>query len=152
MTRTFAGILVLAVNTACSAGSDGGCIKTWESSVPSPDGRWRAIVHEDVCDGGLVRARQELVDLVSAANPKSSQTVLTPRGQWDRPDEVTIRWLSPQVVEVSVPNRTVFDTQLTSFMGVSVQIHFENNDPADRAKWMQAMADSVDEMHRRLKN
>jgi hypothetical protein len=132
------GILVaLLMCTALSACKKQECTRTWTSdSSKSPDGKWIAEVHEDVCDAGLGGSDDITVVLRPASVSGAATVVLAPSGQWKDPKLVKPRWLGAQNLEVSVPNRTTFGTQLPRYDGAEVAVRFENDDPTDRTRWL----------------
>lgn len=114
-----------------------GCRSVWSSNAESsPDGKWIAEVHKYLCDGGLGAAEEEDVELRLAHGLHPAVTVLSPWGQWTKPEEVRLRWLNSAVLEISVPNRTTFGTRLAQFHGILIKLRYENDNPADRARWM----------------
>ena len=131
-----AAIVVLAFACRCLKSDAAQCERVWAAEVPSPDRRWIADVHQDVCDAGLGSAAQELVDVVSKRNPKRRTTVLTPTGQWTNPAEVRATWLSPTTLQISVPNRTRFNLRKLQYDGVDVRVQYRNDNPTDRANWL----------------
>ena len=114
-----------------------GCNRVWSSDAfPSPDGLWVARVNEVVCSGGLGSAVEKTVDVYLAQDPRLSATVLSPSGQWKDPARVKLHWVGSKLLEVIVPNRTVFDFQLSTYRDVQIVVRYENDDPVDRANWM----------------
>jgi hypothetical protein len=113
------------------------CQNIWHSEeTTSPDGKWIADIRQYICNAGLGSAQEENVELRLANNHRSRVTVLSPSGQWGKPEEVTLRWLSASVLEVTVPNRTSFGTQVSLYRGVTIRVRYKNDDPADRANWL----------------
>ena len=121
------------------------CQRTWSSAVtPSSDGKWFAEIHQYVCDAGLGSFEEEDVELRLADKPQSRRTVLSPTGQWQEPSEVTLRWLNANTLEVTVPNRTRFGTQVPRYDGVEIQVRYKNDDPVDRANWLATVKKNID--------
>lgn len=116
----------------------GSCTPTWSTRAWSPDGKWVAESREDVCDAGLVGSAISRGVLLRPAGRSGPETVLlVPEGQWSRPDDVTIWWTRPSELEVTVPNRTMLDTFVPRYRGVTVRVLYQNDDPADRALWVR---------------
>lgn len=113
------------------------CHSVWSSRAESsPDGKWIAEIHKYLCDGGLGPAEEENVELRLARGSHPAVTVLSPWGQWTNPDEVQLRWRNSSILEISVPNRSTFDTRLAQFHGIVIKVRYKNDNPADRARWM----------------
>jgi hypothetical protein len=128
-------LLTFWVLGACS-GSE--CKNVWSSKAESsPDGKWFAEVHQYLCDGGLGPAEEKDVELRLASSPQTKVTVLSPSGQWTEPGEVKLHWVSSGILEISVPNRTMFGTQVPQYRDVVIKVRYENDDPADRTKWLE---------------
>ncbi len=117
------------------AGRDG-CERLWESRAPSPDSSWVAVVHQDVCDVGLGSAVDLLVDLRRPGSVRTGGVVLSPAGQWKNPDAVKVTWLSPRLLEISVPNRTMFGVKLSRYKDVAIQLRYRHDNPRiERGGW-----------------
>ena len=115
-------VLVLAVCIQQARGADG-CHSVWSSKPePSPGGKWVAEAHKYLCAGGLGPAEEEDVELHLAGEDRTRITVLTPHGQWTDPAEVQLRWLNPEILEVSVPNRTIFDARVARYHGIAIKV------------------------------
>jgi hypothetical protein len=124
---------------ACATKSDP-CQEAWTSTPsPSPDSTWIAVVHQRVCSGIGTGGQDVMVDVAPAKDPKAAMTILSPDGAWTRPDDVTVRWLGPNSLEASVPNRTHFGVITTWYRGVDVHVRYLNDNPADRLSWLRTM-------------
>ena len=96
------GVAVALIGYGCSSP----CERNWTSQTfQSPDRLWTAVVYEEACDRGLFSEFKRIVEL-RRADEASGTPVLFPEGQWDGREDVRLRWLEPDVLEVSVPNRT----------------------------------------------
>jgi len=131
-----AAIALVAFGAPWHEGRASPCERSWSAKITSPDRKWTADLHEDVCDAGLGAAAQELVDLVPRADPARRTTVLIPTGQWTNPAQVEARWLGPKTLEVSVPNRTRFEVRRAHHNGIEIRIRYRDDNPVDRAKWL----------------
>ena len=40
------------------------------------------------------------------------------------------------MLEVSVPNRTMFEKQVSRYRDVEIKVRYENDDPSDRARYL----------------
>jgi hypothetical protein len=126
------------------------CTRTWTSDGNgSPDGKWLAEVREDVCDAGLGAADDVTVVLRPAGAPGDATVVLAPSGQWKDAKLIRPQWLSAQTLEITVPNRTVFGTQLSRYGGVDIVIRYEQDDPTDRARWLAWRTHNIDQVNQR---
>lgn len=145
VSRKAISIVVSSLFVAISTGSLASpCDKTFESRLPSPSRQWIAVVHEEVCDAGLGSYKEELVDLVSAAEPTSATTLMSVGGQWRDPNLVQVRWLADYVLEVSVPNRTDVGEYRKLASGVEVRVRYVRDNPSDRAAWLEWKKASYD--------
>ena len=130
----------VAVTVALNGyGCSSPCERTWTSeTLQSPDRLWTAVVYEESCDRGLFRDFKRLVEL-RRADEASGTPVLFPEGQWDGHEDVRLRWLEPNVLEVSVPNRTVLNYQVREHGSVEIRVAYRNDDPEDRSRWIRAL-------------
>jgi hypothetical protein len=113
-----------------------GCVEveqTWTSGpLRSPGGRWIAEVHD--ATHGWNTLPRTVVDVRMPTEPLPT-VVLEPWGDWTGGENVEVRWREAQVLEITVPNRTAFDTRLQSYKGLVVEVRFRADNPADRRFW-----------------
>jgi hypothetical protein len=126
-----------AILVGCSGSS---CELVWSSSaVVSPDHHWSAQVRHYVCSTGLSSWQEKDVELSSLANRKERVTLLTPTGQWTDPAQIQLHWVGLRDLRIDVPNRTGFDSAASHYKDVRISVEYLNNDPGDRAGWMEWM-------------
>jgi hypothetical protein len=79
----------------------------------------------------------DVVDLRASKSSQEPFVVLTPsQGDWGPTDLPKLRWLDNNSLEVTVPNRTEFGLRVSTYLGVDIQVRYENDDPVDRANWL----------------
>ena len=115
--------------------------QNWTSGpLRSPGGRWIAEVHDET--HGWNTFPRTVVD-VRLANDTLATVVLEPWGDWSGGENLRLRWSSADVLEISVPNRTLFDRRLRSFQGLAIQVVYQNENPADREFWRRRQAGAL---------
>jgi hypothetical protein len=129
-------VKMLLIVGLAAVGCRSSCKRTWESRTLSPDSAWLAIAHEDVCEAGMVSDVQLVVELRSKDDARSGPVILAPSGDWRDPTAVGLKWLGTRRLEVSVPNRTTFDSAVSQYKDVAIQVRYEHADAADRARWL----------------
>jgi hypothetical protein len=137
-------VLLSPINEALSASRESSpcepdwrsdCERSWERRFKSPDGKWLAVVHDDVCSGGLGSDGLTVVDLVVADRPQQVVTVLIPFGQWTQGEVVRLTWTSARNLEIFVPNRTDFSLSMVRYSDIDIAVKFDHDNPEDREKW-----------------
>jgi hypothetical protein len=104
--------------------------------VPSPDGTWEARVDEATCKVGLGGAAIVAgAHLVSARDPARSADLLGVDTGGHENERPILAWTAPDVLQVTVPNRSFLKVLARQFDGVRVDLRFDPDDPADRAAW-----------------
>jgi len=149
-------ILVAAVAMALTetalAQEQAGCERETISVLVSPDNAWVALVQEDLCnDGGFVTtitdtiqlARRELTETVQltrrAEEPKHENDVFAVDEHGRPENRPRTRWLSPQKLEITVPNLSLVGLKRSSYEGVEVVVKYEPDDPAARERWLRGL-------------
>jgi len=113
--------------------------------VPSPDGAWEARVDEAVCLFGFgVGAVVAGVHLVSTRDPARSVDLLGVDTGAHEDERPRLAWTAPDVLQVTVPNRSFLKVLTRQFDGVRVDLRFDPDDPADRAAWRRKYGMSPD--------
>ena len=129
--------------TACLIIS-GSCVEveqTWTSGpLVSPDGQWIAEVHDET--HGWSTYPQTVVDVRLASEPLPT-VVLAPWGDWSGGDNVAVQWRDGQVLQITVPNRTVLERKLQHYKGLAVVVVYRNENPADRSFWWRRQTGEV---------
>jgi len=121
------------------------CEHATVARVPSPDGAWEARVDEDVCLYGFgVGYVAAGVHLVSTRGPARSADLLGVDTGAHEDERPRLLWTAPDVLQVTVPNRSFLKVLMREFDGVRVDLRFEPDDPADRAAWRRKYGMSPD--------
>lgn len=139
-----AALMILSMFVTNSLSGQEGCNRLWQAREPSPDSVWVALVHQDVCDVGLGSAVDIIVELQARDSVKTRKIILSPSGQWKNPDAVRLKWLNRRLLEISVPNRTVFSNPVSQYRGVAICIKYRHDNPADRARWMTWVKENME--------
>ena len=126
-----------AVTLSSIAGCGERCDVIWSETRASPDGRFMARVHEDVCASssvlGIASYGVTKVDFLNSLGLTTTVATLTVTDNV-RPHA---SWTSNDSLKVTVANHAVFDTLLPGVGTVKVVPAFEPPDPEDRARWME---------------
>ena len=131
--------VVTVVWVATGDGKDT-CEHAIVARVPSPDGAWEARVDEAVCLFGFgVGAVVAGVHLVSTHDPARSVDLLGVDTGAHEDERPRLAWTAPDVLQVTVPNRSFLKVLTRQFDGVRVELRFESDDPAERAAWLRQL-------------
>ena len=144
-------VLCLGVGLMPTASNaDGECGNRAISTLLSPDDSWIAVVWETFCsnDAFAMSSTGDAVELIrpGAEPPMNNQPGVEPiknntvlgvsRGSWEfRP---LTRWLSPNKLQITVPNTSAVSLQKSSFDGVDIVVKFEPDDPGERERWLKS--------------
>jgi len=137
---TAAFLTITSVILVAAAGCRTTCNEDWSISADSPGGQFSARAHQDFCESavGPAGTREDtFVDITTKHRSKNVATVLIPWGTWTRSSDMTVRWLNDTTLEVSVPNHTLFDRQISSYNGISIHARYIDDNPPDRAEWIK---------------
>ncbi len=132
------GAVLLALLATVLAGTwdKDTCEHAIVARVPSPDGAWEARVDEATCGVGLggmdITAEAHLVSTRGPARFADLLGVDTGAHEDERP---RLEWTAPDVLQVTVPNRSFLKVLTREFGGVRVDLRFDPDDPADRTAW-----------------
>jgi hypothetical protein len=153
----YLNVMLVAASGAAVAGAqlaraEGGCWSSTISALISPDDVWVALVRQEICSDGLFVTT--VVDKVQLVRRISIDTI--PLGP--RPDEPIhendvfgieeagyppirplTRWLSPDQLEISIPNLIPVGSQKSEYEGVQIVVKHNPDDPAAsaaREQWL----------------
>jgi hypothetical protein len=109
--------------------------------LPSPTGAWTAIVREDIVDDGPLSDITAGVDLISKEHPEETNAscVLGVDTGGDRGEDPRIAWSARNELSVTVPNISYLKICTTNIDGVTVDLHYDPDDPVARAKWQRQL-------------
>ena len=124
------------------------CERETIAALPSPDGKWIALVREGWCsDGGFVTVSTDSVRLVphaaaetvtpalSADEPTHEGDVLVV-GDYGRPENRPApKWLSLRELQITIPNISDVGLRKDGYRDVHISVRHEPDDPAARAAW-----------------
>jgi hypothetical protein len=129
----------------------GGCQRQTVSAEISPDETWWALTQEDVCsDGYLVttiidtvqlvrRDTVETIDLTKHAEPRHEDDVLAIDEHGHPENRPLARWLSPQTLQITVPNKSLISLRKPTFEGIEISIKYDPDDPVERERWLKSL-------------
>jgi len=137
-------LTLLAAVWAVTGDGDGDGKDTCEHAivarVPSPDGAWEARVDEAVCLFGFgTGAVVAGVHLVSTRDPARFADLLGVDTGAHEDERPRLAWTAPDVLQVTVPNRSFLKVLTREFDGVRVDLRFDPDDPAERAAWLRQL-------------
>jgi hypothetical protein len=116
------------------------CEHGGEKTFASPDGRWVATVHEEVCAIGNRAAAGIMVDLALAADASHAKRVFNMRVPRSRDLWPRVIWKGPTTMELWAPNRAEIMAQESQFDGVQIQLRYCGDNPAERAQLVEYQA------------
>jgi hypothetical protein len=111
------------------------------SMLVSPDDGWVALVQEVVCSGeGFgTTAITDGVQIVRRGEvPEKGNDVFGVDEGGRAEIRPLTRWLSPQKLQITVPNKSLIGLQKSSYEGIEIVIKFEPDDPAERERWLNS--------------
>jgi hypothetical protein len=146
--------MLVAAGGAAVAGTElargeGGCWRSTISALISPDDTWVALVQQDVCsDGAFVTTVVDKVQLVRRISidaillgphpdePIHENDVFAVEDGGYPANRPLIRWLSPDKLEISIPNLILIGLQKSKYEGVQIIVKHDPDDPAAREQWL----------------
>jgi hypothetical protein len=130
----------------------GGCQREAISVLMSPDDAWVALVQEDICSDGYFvttvtdtvqlspRGATDAVQLTSHSDKPKHENDIFALDEHGHPEMRPLtRWLSPQQLQITVPNKSLIGLQKSSYEGIEVVVKFEPDDPAERERWLKSL-------------
>ena len=130
-------LVVIAAVTIRTEDTDS-CEHATVARVLSPDGAWQADVNESTCLFGLgVGAVVAEVHLLSTRDPARSADLLGVDTGGNADERPKLAWVAPDILQVTVPNRSFLKILALRLDGVQVKVRFEPDDPAERAVWLR---------------
>jgi hypothetical protein len=113
----------------------------------SPTGMWTAVVAVDSVNFGMAGDGYDNCDvyLTSKRHPKETDTTELLGFEIDgsADDCARIAWSAPNVLRVTVPNLSSPDIDTLHLDGVSVDLHYDPDDPVARAKWQKTVNEEM---------
>ena len=138
-------LALLAAAWAVTGDEKDPCEHAIVARVLSPNGAWEARVDESVCLFGFgVGAVVAGVHLVSTRGPARFADLLGVDTGAHEDERPRLLWTAPDVLQVTVPNRSFLKVLMREFDGVWVDLRFDPDDPADRAAWRRKYGMSPD--------
>lgn len=124
---------ILAHRASCAA-EQNSCQRTDVREIKSPDARWTARVHGQICDIGIEMSAAVLVDLGPTEWQRGSVTVLdmdmpSDKALWPEP-----RWVSPTVLSIKIPADADVGLQMARLQDIEIQVKFCPS--KDRQRWL----------------
>ena len=134
-------LLVPLIDIFIHAQANAGCerLSTF-APVPSPDGRWVAVMHTDACsDGAFTTSVSDSVDLISAIQPSRKDEVFG-EGNDERPGYLPVlTWTAPDALRITVPSYSGIGLYVREFDAVKVDLQSKQDDPASRAAFLKRL-------------
>jgi hypothetical protein len=109
--------------------------------LSSPTGAWIATVAEDLVEGEVVTDDSWGVYLISEQHPRETddRELLFYDVDGTNHDRPRIAWSAPNVLRVTVPNLSSPTIVALHLDGVTVDLHYDPDDPVARAKWQREL-------------
>jgi hypothetical protein len=110
------------------------CTVTVVTELVSPDGVWRALVDDTLCESLFLTHEVAGVSLISIHNPGRSADILAVSA--DTADErPVIAWIAPKTLQVDVPSSVYLKVLACEFDGIRINIRLPPEDAANRAAY-----------------
>ena len=130
----------------------GGCQRLTISAEISPDETWWALTQEDVCSDGyfvttiidtVQLVRRETVDTIDLTEhpiePRHEDDVFAVEEHGHPENRPLTRWLSPQILQITVPNKSLIGLRKPTFQGIEISIKYDPDDPVERERWLKSL-------------
>jgi hypothetical protein len=106
--------------------------------LPSPDGAWVAVTDEDTIEPFWPPSAITVAGLrlVAMKPPLRDIGVLGVDTGGDDNDRPRVEWTAPRVLRVTVPLRSLLKVLTRKVDDVRIDVHFDPDDPAARAAWL----------------
>ncbi len=122
------------------AAPEAGCERQTVAMLPSPDAAWSALFYEDICSHGpafttVVLDRIRLVRRGEESNEDSDVLIL--QGPVPVENRMQPRWLSPQELQITIPNNSVVTEKRSRYGGIEVIVKFNPDDPVQRERFLE---------------
>jgi hypothetical protein len=118
-----------------------GCESDTISVSPSPDGAWLAVILQETCtDGWFVTSVAEVVHLTRIGEEtKRGSDVLAVDVGGGRGNGPQVVWVSPQRLQITVPNRSLVVLMRERLETVEIAVKFDPDDPEDRELFLKKL-------------
>lgn len=138
-------VMTISGNTCVYGAAE--CNRNTFSKAPSPDYAWVAFQQEETCsDGAFVTTAMDVIGLVPRGDERKAEGSRDSLKTYDifaseahgaeyRP---IIKWLSPQILQITVPNRSFIGLQKNTFNGIDIVVRFNPDDPEERRKLLES--------------
>jgi len=111
-------------------------IETISESI-SPDGAWKAVVEDWLCESPVVTNVTAGVRLISNRRDDWATYILGVDSSWHDDKRLKIVWSAADMLQIAVPNLSFLKVSAREFHGVKVDLRFNPDDPAARAAWLR---------------
>ena len=118
------------------------CERETISMLLSPDDAWVALVQEDVCSGGgfATTGVTDTVQLIRRSEePKHENDIFALEEHGNPLNRPVTRWLSPQKLQITVPNKSLIGLKKESYEGIDVVIKYEPDNPEEREQFLKGL-------------
>jgi hypothetical protein len=131
---------LLAAAVGAGAAPEAGCDRQTLSLLASPDDAWTALIYQDLCSHGpafttVILDRVQLVRRGEESREDSDVLVVEDGGHPE--NRPLTQWLSPQKLQITIPNRSVVGLRKSSYEGVAVVVKFNPENPAERDRFLK---------------
>jgi hypothetical protein len=141
--------LAVAATRAAPVAGDS-CAHTIVATSVSPDGAWRAVVDEAVCEsGGFASAVVATVGLGPVKGPARLTDLLGVDTGGHVEQRPRLLWAGDDVLRVTVANRSLLKILARGVGPVAVDVRFDPPDPEARATWLRSLGLPPDDREQR---
>jgi len=132
--------MLLAVAVRAAAAPEAGCERQTVSLLVSPDDAWTALIYEDLCSHGpafttVILDRVHLVRRGEESKEDSDVLVVDEGGHPE--NRPLTQWLSPQKLQITIPNKSLVSLRKRSYEGIEVVVKFNPDNPVERDRFLK---------------
>jgi len=106
-----------------------GCTGTTVTEIASPTEAWKASVVDSLCESTWVTDITSGVQLVSTRDATRSADILGVDTGGHDDERPRIAWTAPDVLQVTIPNRTYLKVLTLEYGGVRIDLRYDLDDP-----------------------
>jgi hypothetical protein len=109
------------------------------SQATSPDGAWVATIFNNICnDGAFVTVISDSVEITRpdeqpAPIPRAGVVFGMDDHPFDVPKALSVKWITPRSLEITVPNDAWAGKQESSYADVTISYKYVPDDPVERS-------------------
>ncbi len=134
-------VMIVSVLLLWARLSGQNCERKMIAIFVSPNRDWNAELDEEICSslGIATTGVSDIVRLARRDGAQADQSDVVAVDETGVASRPALRWLAPQELQISVPNKSLIAFQKSSYEGIGITIQFEPDDPAEREQWLKSL-------------